>query len=264
MPLPSCYFDDESFADSIPHWRHEVANLGEKDGGAVYECRDCGLVFSPKWNKDEYLELYTTPGRYFQQSVGIGYQTFQDRWNHDYSVGEVRIRNLVMRMSDEQSVLDVGCGNCALLARLKQLGVRTMGVDLDSFSVNAGLPLAGQVDWVQHTDFLSLQVDDPIGVIMFTDSFEHFMYPSTYASHAAALLDPNGMIVIEMPDTDCDSYRLERIAWRHVKPREHPYLYQAHHVSALFEPVGMHIVDTVYTIPGRVIYYLRARANGGA
>lgn len=259
MRPPACYFDDADWAKSLPHHGKGVACLGPSDGGEVFECLDCGLVFSPKTSKEEYIKLYSDPGRYFKTSVSVGYHSFEERYAHDYAVGEVRLRNLIQRMrpSVDATALDVGCGNCALIARLREIGLDAYGADLDSWSVNRGLDQVGGAE-IQIGDFLDLQFDRRFGVVLFTDSFEHFLWPSSYVRRAISIVAPKGMIVIETPDTDCDDYRKSRIGWRHVKPREHPFLYQQHHIESLFGPHGFKVIDVVYTIPGRAIYYLRA------
>jgi SAM-dependent methyltransferase len=254
---PRCYFDGEDFVDSLPHRGKGTFLLGQLPDGEVYECSDCGLVFSPKQDKAEYLKIYTDPGRYFDVSVSVGYNSFEDRYEHDYAVSEPRLRNLTQRMNGEKTALDVGCGNCALISRLRQIGLNAFGVDLDSFSANRGMQMIGGAE-IQIGDYLELKFPHTFDVILFTDSFEHFLYPSSYVQRTAGLISPGGLVVIEMPDSDCDDYRRDKLHWRHIKPKEHPFLYQQHHIEALFESHGFKVVDAVYTIPGRVIYYLRA------
>jgi len=254
---PRCYFDGDDFKLSLPHNRGDVELIGKLEDGDVFECRDCGLVFSPKQDKASYLSLYSDPGRYFDTSVSVGYDSFEDRYAHDFMVSEVRLRNLTQRLDGEKTALDVGCGNCALIGRLQQIGLKMFGVDLDTFSVNKGLQRVLPVE-IQIGDYLDVQFPIKFDVILFTDSFEHLLYPSSYVQRTAKLIAPGGIIVIEMPDTDCDGYRKDPLHWRHVKPKEHPFLYQQHHIESLFDPYGFKVVDVVYTIPGRVIYYLRS------
>lgn len=256
-----CYFSDDHFADLLPHPTGVVACMGDKENGTVYECRDCGLVFVPKKDPQAYLALYSDPKRYFEASVSIGYKTFEERFWHDHSIAEVRVNNLTQMVDGRRGrVLDVGCGNCALLARLAGEGFLVEGVDLDGWSVKR----AHQIQecscvLVQIGDFLDVRWEDSakFDVVMFTDSFEHFLYPHTCVRHAVDLLSDNGTIVIETPDITSEGYRKQRLNWVHVKPKEHPFLFSLKHIEALFHGTGVRLIRTVFTIPGRAVYYLQ-------
>ncbi len=250
-----CYF-----REMLPHKNGQLTFLGTKHDQGVFRCPECGLVVSPKYSKEDYLKLYKSLGEYFKESVGVGFKDFGDRFAHDYEVSEVRWHNLKRHLRpDEKRVLDVGCGNCALMRRLKVEEMEPVGVDLDMWSLCQAAHMMkdmGSLNLV-NTDFLDLPSNGAFDVVMFTDSFEHFLYPSSAAQHAVEHLKENGLIVIEMPDTDCDGFADQGINWRHVKPKEHPFLYTRHHVDALFKPFEMQVVTQISTIPGRSVYFLR-------
>lgn len=247
-----CYF-----TNLLSHPSGEVSYVGEKDGCPVFVCVDCGLIFCPKVSYDEYVEIYREPRRYFEVSVSVGYASFEERFEHDYSVAEVRVRNLFeWRKPEEKTVLDVGCGNCALIRRLQECDFEVRGVDLDSWSVQCAAHLVEDLA-VDICDVSTLSLKDEFDVIMFTDSFEHLLNPLRVVERVRGLLRQGGLVVIEMPNVDSDGWAKEKIDWRHVKPLEHPFLYARRHVEALFERVGMRVVGVVHTIPGRVVLYLR-------
>lgn len=239
-------------------------HVGRKDGGEVFECDGCGLVFVPKTDPQGYLSLYSDPGRYYAESVSIGYQSFSERFEHDRAIAEVRVKNM-RRALDRgcyrgMSVLDVGCGNCALTCLLVAEGFSATGVDLDGWSYRQSKACGLLPDCVEskHLDFIDYDDDARFDVIMFTDSFEHFLYPLSYAEKCRNMLNSGGMAVLEMPDTDCAGWQSESIRWRHVKPKEHPFLYNEGHVRCLFEErCGMCVERVIHTIPGRVVYYVR-------
>jgi len=239
-----------------------VSYKGERDGGHVFECPDCGLVFSPQLNSDEYLRMYKDHGRYFQESVGVGYSSFEERFEHDYEISEVRVKNMREVSTSEPGttrVLDVGCGNCALTRRLTDFGYRVEGVDLDAFSLkmSSHLPVwRNNPPNVHNVDFIDLKSPHRFDVIMFTDSFEHFLYPLTCVNKVEDLLSEGGIVVVEMPDTDCDGWRTLGVEWRHVKPKEHPFLYNLGHVREMFATIGLSLRRALFTIPGRAVLML--------
>jgi SAM-dependent methyltransferase len=253
-----CYFQS-----LMPHEGGAVSYVGDRDGGSVFMCDECGLVFVPKTDPEQYKRLYTDPGRYYHESVSIGYETFPDRFEHDRQIAEVRIKNLRRAIGNNGKpvrVLDVGCGNCALTESLMGEGFNARGVDLDWWSFRQSRAFKLVHTELEHTcgDFIDYDEREKFDAIMFTDSFEHFLYPQSYAGKAERMLNDGGLAVLEMPDTDSEGWRAERIRWRHVKPREHPFLYNEGHVRCLFEDgCGMEVERVIHTIPGRAVYFVR-------
>lgn len=249
------------FFDKLPHENGgTLMAIGIKDGRAVLRCPSCGLVVCPQRDAEEYIKRYSTPGRYFEDRVSQGYSGFKDRFKHDYTISEVRAKNIVQQLSygckGLGPVLDVGCGNCALLNRLKSMGFQVSGVDLDPWMLTKASDFVPGVK-MYCGDFLEMPAaNGQFGVILFVDSFEHFLDPSKAVSRVDALLCADGKVVIEMPDIDSEVWDGMDMNWIHMKPLEHPFLYGARHIGALFNEVGIVIVNIVYTIPGRVMYFL--------
>lgn len=254
----SCYFKN-----MLPHSRAPCL-IGHKHNREVWECKDCGLVFCPE--PDDYLQTYTESARYFSMSVGVGVAydgDFKRRFNHDYEISEVRAKIMERRAApDERRVLDVGCGNCAFVIRLKRIGYDVSGLDLNAWMLEEAKKLNGDPNGDLECfcgDFLDKQSvpDSGFHIITFMDSFEHFTDPRGATRRVRDLLIPGGLVVIETPDLDSDGWKNDGIHWRHVKPLEHPFIFLKHHIEALFAIVGMKIVDVAYTIPGRAIYFIR-------
>ena len=248
------------FAEMIDHGSTKpMFRVGTKDERQVFECSTCGLVHCPQPSEEEYLKLYTDGERYYNMSVGVGYDNFGLRFDHDYKIAEVRAKNLRNRLrNDEEEILDVGCGNGALVRRLSKLGIlHAYGIDIDPWTVEHAK---------QHSPLLHIRCrnfldgdlhGETFDAVLFTDSFEHFLRPLTAVRTILGLLRKDGLVVVEMPDTGSAGWWEERLDWCHMKPLEHPFLYNSNHVAALFKHIGMKIVDTIYTIPGRATYYIR-------
>jgi 2-polyprenyl-3-methyl-5-hydroxy-6-metoxy-1,4-benzoquinol methylase len=203
--------------------------------------------------------LYSDPGRYYEESVSVGYGSFPDRFAHDRAIAEVRLKNMRRVFENPTGkVLDVGCGNCALTSALREAGYDASGVDLDSWSHYQSKAYS-LIDGVESVcgDYLDYDDNARFDVVMFTDSFEHFLFPKSYAAKTINLLNDDGLVVLEMPDIDSEGWRSGGIKWRHVKPREHPFLYNEDHIRNLFDPEYTEVVQVIHTIPGRAVYYLR-------
>lgn len=250
------------FLDKLPHENGgALVAIGMKDGRIVLRCRGCGLVVCPQPDAEEYVKRYSTPGRYFKDWVSKGYRDFKDRFKHDYVISEVRAKNIVEQIyhgcQGLGPVLDVGCGNCALMNRLKGMGFVVSGIDLDPWMLSKASEVVPGVK-MYCGDFLETpEGNGQFGVVLFIDSFEHFLTPTAVVKRVDSLLRANGKVVIEMPDIDSNLWKESmELSWVHIKPLEHPYLYSLRHIGALFGEVGIVPTDIVYTIPGRIMCFL--------
>lgn len=240
----------------IPHRDAQLEFIGVKDGQEVMQCPSCRLVACSTETQDEYLKLYKEAGRYFDL-VGADYDSFEARFKHDFAVSEARFNNLLEYVHGaERALLDVGTGNGALLLRAIEAGYDCHGADLSQWVLDRArylVPLA-----TLHTgDILDLPFSLKFDIITFIDVFEHFLDPLASAKRVNELLSSAGLVVVETPDTACDGWVHDGLKWPHCKPLEHPFLYAAAHIKAIFGTIGMKLVGKVYTIPGRCTYYFR-------
>jgi 2-polyprenyl-3-methyl-5-hydroxy-6-metoxy-1,4-benzoquinol methylase len=133
----------------------------------------------------------TKPAQYYK-----GLRVKADTGLHD------QVSNLVReRLASGGTVLDFGCGEGALSARLKDLGYRVLSVDMDRESFRA------------ETDFEQLDFNDREAVESFIDSnrdtfdlvlgievIEHVENPWQYIRDLASLTRPGGFIVVSTPN----------------------------------------------------------------
>ena len=233
-----------------------MEKIGTKDDHDVMQCTDCGLIQVEYPDEKEYNKFYEEGQVYFDHSVIHGHQSFDARFDHDCRIAEPRVRNL-MRHVKGGSLLDVGCGNGALVKQAADRGFLCTGVDLNRWLVdNAQRRVPGARFLCGELPHLDGQLEPPYSTITFIDSFEHLLDPCKYIEATKGLLEPDGVVVLEMPDITCDDFKRDGMGWRHMKPKEHAFLYGPEHIDALWSLYDMNLLDTVYTIPGRCIYYV--------
>jgi len=250
-------------AEAVPDSEHsgaQLRELGEKDGHSVWECPDCSLVQVQHEDVDEYNTIYKDTDSYFHHAVIHGHESYQARFKHDVKVSEVRVRNLDFRMNGSvtRRLLDVGCGNGAFVNRASKARFDCLGLDICQYFIKCAVEQMPEQRF--NCRDLIKQDNEDLGlfdVVTFHDSFEHFLDPVAYLKAIKPNLREQTLIVVELPCTNSDDFESEGMAWRHVKPREHPFLYNEEHIEMLFGVIGRKVIDIVYTIPGRVIYYIQ-------
>jgi SAM-dependent methyltransferase len=123
-----------------------------------------------------------------------------------------RTRGTLARRLDEIAppgrVLDVGAGDGTLLDALRRRGRDAVGVE--RYASRADL-----------RDEPLDQVEGEWAAIVFWHSLEHLLEPGDAIRQAARLLQPNGVVVIAVPDASSLQARAFGDRWLHLDPPRH-------------------------------------------
>lgn len=140
--------------------------------------------------------------RYRMQKIGFGSGdlTFATR-GYDEKISYDSSHGTVVSMIGKRSprrVLDLGCGDGHVAARLREAGHAVTGVDL----VEAP-GVASRMDRFVKADLdegLPPQVGTDFDVVLAADVFEHLRDPSRLLRQIHAVLDPNGSLITSVPN----------------------------------------------------------------
>src|SRR5262245_50632973 len=218
----------------------------------VARCPGCTHVFldivhTPESIQQMY-EAYENPGNdfYFEridQEVTSHFDTYLQTCRKHCKTGSRALR-----------LLDIGCGNGALLSRAKQQGFVTEGIETCA-------PLAEVVrkklDCLVHTTLLSECKFSPetFDVITMYDLIEHLQDPIADLRRLQFWLKPGGVLFVLTPNDKALLRRVARLAFRasfsQIR-RPMNSLYYADHLSyftarslrTLFEGTGFDILQT--------------------
>ncbi|MDQ3571813.1 MAG: class I SAM-dependent methyltransferase [Actinomycetota bacterium] len=98
-------------------------------------------------------------------------------------------------------VLDVGCGEGALAAALKEGGAeRVVGIELDP---EAAAVAQGRLDLVLEGDAAEVALDElprDFDYLVFADSLEHMPDPERVLDRLLPLLRPGGRVIVSVPN----------------------------------------------------------------
>jgi len=162
-------------------------------------CSSCGSIYTNPHIKDGVLTELYSDGAYknYQSNLVNKGQKIRS------SILEERKFRQVDRFSSEKkgSLLDIGCGNASFLNVCKEQGWTVQGVDPTKESANNALTNYGIL--VYEGEFGAIDIQDRFDVITFWGVLEHLKDPLDALNKAKKLLKPDGLIVFEVPSSDC-------------------------------------------------------------
>jgi 2-polyprenyl-3-methyl-5-hydroxy-6-metoxy-1,4-benzoquinol methylase len=217
----------------------------------VARCPGCTHVFldivhTPESIRNMYA-AYENPGNdFYFERIDEEVTSHFDKYLHACRE-HCKTRSRVLRL------LDIGCGNGALLSRAKKQGFVSEGIETCA-------PLAAAVrekfDCPVHTTLLSecRFSAETFDVITMYDLIEHLQDPIQDLRRIQLWLKPGGVLFVLTPNDEALLRRVARLAFHasfHRIQRPMHTLYYAHHLSyftrrslrSLFEGIGLDIVQ---------------------
>ena len=212
-------------------------------------CDTCGLIRRLNVNSFNVHALYTEGTKYHDEvQRTVGHEPYADRFEHDLSIASLRWPKLMA----QYRLLDVGCANGAFLDYAKSQGMDAEGIEPND--TMAGLAHA-RTGCVVHRDWGSVM--GQFDVITYHDVIEHVVDPQYEFELASSYLAPGGLLILDTPDADSDQFAELGMAWHHMRPLQHLWLFREEDLEALCEQNGLTHVHTDRPIPGKLVLYAR-------
>ena len=147
----------------------------------------------------------------------------------------------LLNLTKDTSILDVGCGNGALLHSLKEIGFKTLqGADpfIESEIIYPnGLKIAKQSI---H------EVKGKWDVIMLHHSFEHMSDPAETLRSIERLLSPTGCCLIRIPTASSFAWQHYSTNWVQLDAPRHFFLHSLESMDLLVKQSGLYIDKVVF------------------
>jgi SAM-dependent methyltransferase len=220
--------------------RTEWAAICRRNGLSIAACA-CGVMYlySPI-SAAEYQAQYC--GSYHRSADRHpGCIPYAERYAHDTHIADLRWRRyleiLGARALVFRTALDVGAANGAFVDYLVHLDFEAIGIDPDP---------ASRTVHVQNCriDELTLHFD----LITYHDVLEHILDPAAELQHAADRLEPNGVLVIDVPDVSV-------LQGAHHFKAEHPWYFTLGSLEQLVKLTGLKLLAHDFPIPGKLVVY---------
>lgn len=230
-------------------------------------CSDCGLVFlNPRVMPEELGAYYTEsylPYRGAKAWGKYGKLVDQDQKKLDLRRTELVQRHA--RLSSDAIVLDIGCGKPDFLKTcMTQTGCRGVGLDFsdhgwrDDPALPATLELkVGEVD--------QLPSDLKADAITMWHYLEHDYDPDATLRRLHQHAGPDTVLVIEVPNFDCEGRRQWGEHWAGYHTPRHLSLFSPSNLSLLLEKTGWKplVVNPWGTLDPYVLHWMSRMEKRG-
>ncbi len=228
-----------------------ICPVCQRSGVEVFRQRDyfCNIAGEFGQRRCSHCETYFLSPRPAEEAISqyypktyVPYQKARrglaDRLAESLGIPFVR-RRIVQRFVQRGRILDVGCGNGAFLA--------TMSHAWELFAMDIQQP----PEFAYPVTFFAGRIDheappiDELDAITLWHVFEHLYHPETALRHAAAMLKPDGVLFIAIPDLQCLERRLFGKYWVGWDPPRHAATYSRRGLENLLSRAGLRLVDVV-------------------
>jgi len=211
----------------------------------VVECKQCRLMrLSPQPEPAELENYY--PKNYWFTPEASAASRLEEMYRRFVLLDHIRFVERALRESGESGpALDVGCGGGLFLRMLRDRGFRAIGLD---FSLDAA-----RAAWTSNhapaacaTLSLAPFRERSFSAITMFHVLEHLYDPRSYLRAAHDLLQPEGRLIIQVPNAACWQFRLLGAAWNGVDIPRHLYDYRPPDLDRLLDSCGFRVLRRKY------------------
>jgi len=198
-----------------------------KDGFAILQCPECGLVFRGTSPDDEELARIYADEYFFSEkgeTEGQGYLDYIKDEEFFRTNAKRRLTEINKRQSSPGSLLDVGCAAGFFMDEARNTGWNVRGVEYSPTMAawardQLGLDVA--VGKFQEFD----TTPESFSLVTMWDYLEHSIDPVGDLKKAYELLQPGGLLVLSTGDIRSLAARFSGRRWHLLTPRHHLYYF---------------------------------------
>ncbi len=188
--------------------------------GKVVRCKECGFTYVSSRNEEQMID--EVAGRVIRPEIP------EDRIKEaEYRKANflIRLKQLEKYIGDRKGkLLDVGCSEGTFLYEAEKMGWEVFGIEPEYGTSNYAVEkykLNVLTATLQEAGF----EDDYFDVVTFYHSLEHIPDPKAALLEAKRILKPGGLLVIEVPNIECMSYKILRSRWRSFMVYSHYFFF---------------------------------------
>jgi len=180
----------------------------------IYKCSSCSI---------EYADPLKTTSYANDPRIKIGYRRRLELvgsyigWAHR----ELLKSNL---LNQKTRVLEIGCGTGDFIHLLKEKGINAIGVDLGVTAIEAGKQYWGDIPifTISAQDYFKEHNNQKFQIVCLFAILEHLEKPHSILNEIYRILDKNGYVVIEVPNSKSPLMKIYRPSTRYIDyPPQH-------------------------------------------
>ena len=208
----------------------------------IVECRTCRLIRLSPWPTPLELREYYPPDYWFVPETTAADRL--EQWYRRFVLRDhLRFVERALRESEEEGfVLDVGCGGGLFLQMLQERGVkRVAGLDFSLDAASVAVRRSG-VPAVCATLSRPPFAPSSCAAITMFHVLEHLYDPGAYLDAAHQLLQPNGRLIVQVPNAACWQFLLFGERWNGIDVPRHLINFRLSDLDLLLEHCGFEIL----------------------
>lgn len=168
-------------------YKKREGSVRDNNSLEVYECLECGLV---------YLSSFEHMDESFYEDSNMHKEIDFKKWQNETREDDKRRFEFTKNIITNKTVLDFGSGTGGFLERAKDIASDICGVELEKavkpYYEKNSIPL------YQNLEDIDLKFD----VITSFHVIEHLPSPKEMLEKLSSLLNPNGKMIIEVPNSN--------------------------------------------------------------
>ena len=144
------------------------------------------------------------------------------------------------------TVCDVGCGSGSLLSQLRNIGAIVTGIDPSEVSA-AAVRKSGIEFFLGTAETLPPELSGRrFDIVSLFQSLEHCRSPALAIRNAVSLLEPNGLLVVDVPNMGCIGFDNYGASWWHADAGRHLQFFSKTSLDALLRLCGAIPIEWEY------------------
>lgn len=225
---------------------------GAKNGFQIYQCFDCGTLFSDRLPQIDESEDYDS--YYTEANLEVPNFIYQ------------RLHDLLSSFSLYRQTnrwLDIGFGAGALMKVAAELGWEVHGVEISKPAIEQARNLGFKVF---HGELREANYEeDFFDVITASEILEHLCEPQKLLNEVCRILRPGGIFWGTTPSAKGITPRLLGVDWTVITPPEHIQLFSKKGMRGMLKNAGFSDIklQTHGTNPFEIINYFRRQKESG-
>lgn len=221
----------------------------EDAGGRVVRCERCGLQFAERYPDLEAAEHEIYPDGYFEKAIAEAARRA--------AIYHELLAELEGRLGRKGRLLDVGCGEGALIRVALERGWQAEGTEIASAAIEFMRRTLPAPVHEGELDRLVLP-EGAFDAVVLNHVLEHVRDPGATLRTVARLLAPGGLVRIEVPNVGSLSSELKnlqsrlgmkRTPWKHYSTGHHFWFFTPPTLRHTLETAGLAVESL--TAPAR-------------
>ncbi|MFH1401651.1 MAG: glycosyltransferase [Parcubacteria group bacterium] len=210
----------------------------QKKSYTFYKCKDCGLIFIFPM-PENHLKIYSQD--YFTGAKkGFGYVDYEVDKKAMSATLNSYLDKIEKFISKNGKLLDVGAATGFFMELAEKRGWKVQGLEISEYAAKKarekGLDVA--TGTLENANFK----EDYFNLITFWDVVEHLSGPKSTLSLAYKILEKDGIIAINTPDSGSFIAKFLNKGWHLLVPPEHLFLFNSKNLSSVLKEIGFEIL----------------------